>query len=87
MGDRGPYAAGSAGAESRVWTALSGSTVEAEWTGEEAGKVLLRNADGKVLGIALNSLSEADQRMCAASVPRNLSPPLEPSPSQPPPTS
>jgi pimeloyl-ACP methyl ester carboxylesterase len=52
---------GSAGAESRVWTARTGSTLEAEWTGEEAGKVLLRKEDGKVLGIALSALSDADQ--------------------------
>ena len=53
--------AGMAGAEGRMWTARSGSTVEAEWAGEEAGTVRLRKADGKVVGIALSALSEADQ--------------------------
>lgn len=48
-------------AETRLWTARSGSTLEAEWAGEEGGKVLLRKADGKTLGIALSSLSDADQ--------------------------
>lgn len=53
--------AGSADAESRTWTARSGATMEAEWAGEEAGMVRLRKADGKVLGIALSALSDADQ--------------------------
>jgi len=48
-------------AEARLWTARSGSTLEAEWAGEEGGKVLLRKADGKTLGIALSALSDADQ--------------------------
>lgn len=51
----------SAHAEGRVWTSRTGSTVEAEWAGEEAGRVLLRKADGKTVGIALTALSDADQ--------------------------
>lgn len=57
----GLVAAGWAAAEGRVWTARSGSTVEAEWAGEEAGRVLLRKPDGKTLGIALSALSDEDQ--------------------------
>jgi len=56
-------------AEFRTWTSQSGSQVEAEWTGEEGDQVLLRKADGKILGIAFSALSEADQefvrRQCA----------------------
>jgi len=48
-------------AESRVWTAQSGATVEAEWVSAERGQVTLRKVDGKLLGIPLNALSEEDQ--------------------------
>lgn len=54
-----PWNAGRA--EIRVWTSRGGSTVEAEWAGEEGGNVLLRKADGRTLGIALTSLCDADQ--------------------------
>lgn len=53
--------AAAATAESRVWTAQSGATVEAEWVSAERGQVTLRKVDGKLLGIPLNALSEKDQ--------------------------
>lgn len=50
-----------AAAEMRTWTSRAGTRVEAEWAGEEGGRVLLRRADGKTLGISLADLSEPDQ--------------------------
>lgn len=54
-------AAGHVGAEMRTWTSRTGAQVEAEWVGEQGGKAMLRKADGKTVGIALASLSDADQ--------------------------
>lgn len=47
--------------ELRIWTSRTGSQVEAEWAGEEGERVLLRKADGQILGILFAGLSEADQ--------------------------
>lgn len=75
--------AGMAGAEGRMWTARSGTTVEAEWAGEEAGTVRLRKADGKVVGIALSALSDADQAYVRSQRPAATSTPAVAAPATP----
>jgi len=48
-------------AEPRTWTSRTGSQVTADLAGEEGERVLLRKADGQILGILFTGLSEADQ--------------------------
>lgn len=48
-------------AEMHTWMSQAGRQVEAEWVGEEGGRVLLRTRDGRTLGIEPSALSEADQ--------------------------
>lgn len=63
-------------AESRVWTASNGDTVEAEWAGEEGGRILLRKADGKIVAIPPSALSDADRTYLQGvrSAPTSISP-------------
>ena len=47
----------------RVWTDRTGlHQVQARYVELEAGKVTLEKADGTLIHVPLNSLSEADQR-------------------------
>lgn len=55
-----PQASGSA-LEVRTWTSASGKTVEASLQGFAEGKAMLRRADGTLVRIPLEKLSEQDQ--------------------------
>lgn len=48
-------------AHARTWTSSTGKTVEAEFVGMQGTTVTLRTPDGRQLGIAIGSLSAADQ--------------------------
>lgn len=48
-------------AEARLWTSVSGRTVEAEFAGMQGGAVVLQAPDGRRFGISMDGLSAADQ--------------------------
>jgi len=54
-------------AEIRTWTSSSGTTIEAELVRVEAGRAVLRSADGKEVAISLSKLSAEDQAFLQSS--------------------
>lgn len=48
-------------ASARIWTSSTGQTVDAEFVGMQGTTVTLQTPDGRQLGIAIGSLSSADQ--------------------------
>ena len=56
-------------AEVRTWTSTSGSTIEAELVRVEAGRAVLRSANGNEVAISLSKLSAGDQAYLNNSTP------------------
>lgn len=60
-------------AEFRIWTDAKGNTLEAEYVCENAGRIVLRDHDGKDYRLALESLSQKDQEYLYSKIPPTLS--------------
>lgn len=52
-------------AETRTWTDTQGRKLEAAYTGREEGKVLLKDASGRLVAVPLERLSAEDQKWLA----------------------
>ncbi|MCH9022883.1 MAG: hypothetical protein IID32_08960, partial [Planctomycetes bacterium] len=51
--------------EARTWTSLDGKTIEAEFVKADKANVTLKRSDGKTFTLAVNKLSESDQKFVA----------------------
>jgi hypothetical protein len=65
--------AGNALAEFRIWTDKKGNSLEAEFVCENAGRIVLRDREGKDFKLILESLSENDQRYLRSKLPPTIS--------------
>ncbi len=61
-----------AGAEMRIWTSLSGDTVEAEYTTMLGSKVVLKTADGRQIQVPVSGLCKADRDYLVSAIPPKM---------------